>query len=126
MSDSTLGIRLAEHIQERQDVKAGERVFQAGQRGDCMYAVKSGTLEIRIGGVVVETVGPGGIFGELALLHDKEVRSATVVAVTDAVLVPIDENRFEFLVQHVPSFGIELLRLMARRLIEMNKRVRAR
>lgn len=125
MVETTLGLRLIEHVKDTLPVGAGKRVFQAGQKGSCMYVVKSGRLEIRIGGVVVENVGPGGIFGEMALLNENEVRSATVLAVEDSVVVPIDEARFEFLVQNVPSFAIELMRIFARRLLEMNKRVRA-
>lgn len=125
MSEAILGLKLAEYTKGVEKVAAGEQVFQAGQTGDCMYIVKSGQLRIRIGRAVVETVGPGGIFGEMALLHDHDKRSATVEAVTDAEIVRIDAARFEFLVQNVPKFAIELMRLMARRLMEMNKRVRA-
>lgn len=125
MPKEPLGLRLAEHAKQFMQVPASGKVFQAGQPGDCMYAVKSGTLQVRIGKAVVETLGPGDVFGEMALLNDNEVRSATVVAMTDSVLAVIDAKRFEFMVKHVPSFAIELMRILAARLLEMNKRVRA-
>lgn len=125
MPKDALGIRLADHAKQIMKVPAAGKVFQAGQPGDCMYAVKSGTLQVRIGKAVVETLGPGDVFGEMALLNQNEVRSATVVAVTDCELAVIDARRFEFMVKHVPSFALELMRIMATRLLEMNKRVRA-
>lgn len=125
MAKLPLGLRLADHAKQFMPVPAGGKVFQAGQPGDCMYAVKTGTLQVRIGKTVVETLGPGDVFGEMALLNENEVRSATVVAVSDRVLAVIDAKRFEFMVKHVPSFAIELMRVLAGRLLEMNKRVRA-
>ncbi len=124
MAKPPLGIRLADHAKQFMNVAAGDKVFQAGQPGQCMYAVKSGTLHVRIGRTVVETLGPGDVFGEMALLSSNEVRSATVVALTDSELAVIDASRFEFMVRHVPSFALEVMRILAARLMEMNKRVR--
>jgi CRP-like cAMP-binding protein len=47
------------------------------------------------------------------------------VAVAESELAVIDAKRFEFMVKHVPSFAIELMRILAARLMEMNKRVRS-
>lgn len=125
MKKIALGLRLAEHADKFIKVTAGGKVFQVGQPGGCMYAVKSGTLHVRIGKAVVETLNAGDIFGEMALLNENDVRTATVEAVADAELAVIDEKRFEFMVKHVPSFSIEVMRILAARLMEMNKRVRA-
>lgn len=125
MVKEPLGIRLATHAKQFMKAAAGEKVFQVGQPGNCMYAVKSGALQVRIGRAVVETLGPGDVFGEMALLNENEVRSATVVAVSPCELAVIDAKRFEFMVKHVPAFAIELMRILAARLMEMNKRVRS-
>lgn len=58
-----------------------------------MYVVKAGQVEIVKGDQVVETVGPDGFFGELALV-DASSRSATARARTDCELVPITEKQF--------------------------------
>jgi CRP/FNR family cyclic AMP-dependent transcriptional regulator len=102
--------------------KAGEVVFQAGTPADCMFVVRSGQAGVVVDGVTVETVEPGGFVGEMGLL-DEEVRSATVVALTDCDLVRIDRRRFLFLVQQTPFFAIEVMRTMADRLRTMNQRV---
>ena len=62
-----------------------ERIFEQGDEGDCLYAVQEGEVEVVVNGVVVETVGPRGMFGELALI-DQERRSSTAVAKTDCRL----------------------------------------
>ena len=46
----------------------GEVVFAQGERGELMYVVVEGEAQILIEGKVVETVGPGGILGEMALI----------------------------------------------------------
>ncbi|HXQ21148.1 MAG TPA: cyclic nucleotide-binding domain-containing protein, partial [Candidatus Acidoferrales bacterium] len=71
---------------------------------------------------VVETMGPGGILGEMALI-DQNPRSATAVAKTDCTLVPVNEARFKFLVKQVPAFSLEVMRVMASRLRKMDAEV---
>lgn len=51
--------------------QAGQAVFTEGQAGDVMYAVVEGEVQIVLHGKVLETIGEGGIFGELALLDDR-------------------------------------------------------
>jgi CRP-like cAMP-binding protein len=60
---------------------AGDVIFSAGDAGDCMYVVRDGMVTIHADGLPIEEVGPGGIFGELALI-DSAPRSATATAAT--------------------------------------------
>ena len=80
---------------------AGDVVFSEGDKGDAMYVVRSGELIIEKGGKVMETVGPGGVFGEMALI-DGSPRVATVRAKTDCEVAPINEKSFLFLVHETP------------------------
>jgi CRP-like cAMP-binding protein len=84
-----------------------------------MYVVKEGTVDVLVGGRVVDTIGPGGILGEMALI-DKQPRSATAVAKTDCKLVNVNEQRFQRLVQQTPHFALQVMRVMATRLRQMN------
>lgn len=45
----------------------GETIFN---EGDCMYAVLEGEVEIRRDGRILDRVGAGGVFGEMALIDD--------------------------------------------------------
>jgi CRP/FNR family transcriptional regulator, cyclic AMP receptor protein len=101
---------------------AGQAVFREGERGDHMFAVVKGSVDLIINGKVVETVEPGGIFGEMALVEDQP-RVATALAKADAELVRIDRKRFLFLVQQTPYFSLQLMAIMAMRIRQMNKRL---
>ena len=94
---------------------AGETIFQAGDEGHCMYIVQAGEVDVGAGEVLVETIGPGGIFGEMAII-DKSPRSATVVARSDCRLVALDETKFMQHVHRTPFFAIQVMRIMTERL----------
>ena len=71
----------------------GNTIFKEGEQADEFFVVVRGKVEIRSGNRRFETVGPNGIFGEMALIDDSP-RSATVVALTDVIVAPIQEQRF--------------------------------
>lgn len=106
---------------EATEFAAGSTVFAVGDTGDCMFVVQDGEVDLVVGGQVVETVGPGGIFGEMALI-EQAPRSATAVARTPARLAVIDEARFAFLTQNTPGFALNVLRLISQRLRTMDQR----
>jgi CRP/FNR family transcriptional regulator, cyclic AMP receptor protein len=93
----------------------GKIIMVAGQAGALMYVVIEGRVAISIRGTVVERVGPGGIFGEMALI-DQSPRAANAVAEADCALLAINRNVFLNLVKSAPAFGIALLSAMAERL----------
>jgi len=93
---------------------SGETVFREGEPGEVMYVVLEGEVEAHIRGNLVETVGPGGIVGEMALI-DHAPRVATVTAKTDSKLAPIGEKRFLFLVEQTPHFSLQIMRLVVDR-----------
>jgi len=100
---------------------AGQHIFKEGQPGDVMYIVAEGEVDILINGIVIETVAPGGILGEMALI-DNKARSATAIAKTDCNLLPINRTHFVFLVQETPNFALQVMQVMAERLRRMNSR----
>ena len=108
-------LTLFRHAADAIDRKAGEVIFTAGDPGDRMYVVIEGEVDVLFEGRVIETTGPGGILGEMALI-DRSPRSATAVAKTDCKLAPIDEKRFEFLVGQTPFFALHVMRVMCERL----------
>jgi CRP-like cAMP-binding protein len=101
---------------------AGDVVFSEGDKGDVMYVVRSGEVDIVKNGKVMETLGPGGVFGEMALI-DGSPRVATVRAKTDCVLAPINEKSFLFLVHETPYFAVAVMRTLAHRLRRMDEAV---
>ena len=95
--------------------RAGDVIFEIGSPARSMYVVIEGEVEIRIGDVVLDHLGPGEIFGEMALVTGDQ-RSATARAATDCRAVEISEKRFLFLVQQTPFFALEVMRMLAARL----------
>jgi CRP/FNR family cyclic AMP-dependent transcriptional regulator len=94
----------------------GDVIFEEGdQPNDEMYIVREGTVQLFRGGERLQTLEAGAIFGEMALL-DPAPRSARAVAGPDCEIVAVDEYTFLQLVQRVPGFALELLRLVVRRL----------
>ena len=81
--------------------KAGEVIFREGDPAKELFIVKTGTVEIRLGNRVLDTLPELSILGEMALI-DPAPRSATVVAATDTTIVPVDEKQFLFLVSRTP------------------------
>jgi CRP/FNR family cyclic AMP-dependent transcriptional regulator len=107
---------------ETVDFSAGQTIFEAEEVGTTMYVISEGEVELRIGSNILETAGPGLIFGEMALV-DQSPRSAAAVAKTNCKLVPVDQRRFEFLVQQTPFFSLQVMRIMADRLRRTNVRI---
>jgi CRP-like cAMP-binding protein len=71
-------------------------------------------VEIAIQDNVVATIGPGGLFGEMALITRGE-RVASAIAVSDCELLAISRNVFLDLVCSNPKFAIALLSAVGNR-----------
>jgi CRP/FNR family transcriptional regulator, cyclic AMP receptor protein len=96
-------------------LSAGEVIFERGENGTCMYIVRAGTVALKLGDEVLETVTAPGLFGEMALI-DYEPRALTAVAQSDIDVVEIPERRFWILVHETPRFAQLVMRVMADRL----------
>jgi hypothetical protein len=107
---------------DTQALEAGKSIFNEGDSGNTMYVVSEGEVDLMVKGKLVETLGPGGVLGEMALL-DNVPRSAGAITKTPCRLVEINEKRFRFLVQQTPNFALQLMRVIADRLRRMDDRL---
>lgn len=105
---------LFRNAKTKQTFAAGTTIFNTGDAGAEMFGIIEGEVEIRSSGGVVGHLGPGDVFGEMALV-DESPRSATAVAASDTVVAAIDRHRFLFLVQETPTFALEVMAVMAER-----------
>ncbi len=104
-------------IFEESHYKKGELIFSQGDKGDRLYLVREGFVE-----VVAETesadkplvqLGPGQSVGEMALI-DQGTRSATVRAITDgAVIASVAREAFENLCDTDTAIGYRVMRNIA-------------
>ena len=100
--------------------QAGETIFKEGTYGKTVYIVSSGRVEInkvaRGKKVVVETLGPGALFGMMTFIDPSAPRSATAVALEDTVLDIVDKNFLDKEFNQITSDFRQLLVTLVRRL----------
>lgn len=101
----------------------GASLFTEGSAGALAYVVQEGRVAVSIKGKVVQIVGPGGIFGEMALV-DQSTRAASAAAETDVALIGINRAVFVSLVKANPEFGAALLGAVAERVRFIAARVK--
>ena len=106
-------------------IAPGASLFREGEKGEKMYVLLEGEMEILLGDFVLETVRQGALIGEMALIDDSP-RTASVVAKTPCRLAEIDRRRFHFLVQQTPHFATHVMKTLADRLRHMNAVAAAR
>ncbi len=100
-------------------VGAGRPIVWFGEQGDRMYIVDRGQVEVSAPDsegthVLLDTLGPGGVFGELSLL-DAGPRSATVRATSDCRLFTLTRQAFQQFLRQRPDAAIDILHVMAAR-----------
>ena len=101
----------------------GKVIVREGQTGLRMYVVVEGRVAVSVMGRVVERLGPGGVFGELALV-EQAPRLASVFAETDCQVLPVNRNAFLQLVKMSPEFAASLLARLAERLRILNAKLK--
>ena len=94
--------------------ETGDTIVREGQAGVLMYVVLKGKVAIRAGEKPLENVGPGGIFGEMALV-DRTPRLASAVAESKVSLLAINRAAFLNLVKHSRRFAASLLAAVSAR-----------
>ncbi|MEO1147313.1 MAG: cyclic nucleotide-binding domain-containing protein, partial [Cyanobacteria bacterium J06638_22] len=95
--------------------RPGDILCQEGKPGDSLYFILEGSADVLKDEHQVATLGPGEVFGEMAILTN-EPRSATVVACTPMELYELKRSDFNVIVPRSPSLSRSLSRILARRL----------
>ncbi len=116
---------LFRHETDTVQLAPGDFLFREGDHGDKMYVLLEGEMEIRLGESVFENAAVGALLGEMALIDDSP-RTADALAKSACRLAPIDQRRFQFLVQQHPYFATHVMKTLAGRLRHMNNVAAAR
>ena len=98
-------------------LKAGETLFNAGEPGESLFVVRSGSVELfikdTVGQKIVLTISEAGdLFGELSLL-DSGPRTATAIALSDTELLMLDRDDLLLLFQKRPDAALNMLAAMS-------------
>jgi CRP-like cAMP-binding protein len=102
------------------EVEAGRTLTEQGDFGYAMFAVLEGTADVSRDGTRIRSIGPGDVFGEIAVFFGGQ-RTATVVATSPMRLVMLFNRELVRLDREVPELADELRRVIAERL-ERDKR----
>src|SRR5829696_10406582 len=103
------------------------RVFHEGDPGDACYIVSQGSCRVTRQhsdgrAITLATLGPGAIFGELAML-DGERRSASVEAAENTELLALPATDMRSLIRSHPELAEKLVVALTRRLRDANERI---
>jgi CRP/FNR family cyclic AMP-dependent transcriptional regulator len=106
------------------DFNPGDIIFKEGERGEDLYIIIEGEVEIRKSTYVSASktlmlLQKGDIFGEMALIENK-ARSATAVANTTTKLLVLDKDSFDTVLEHNPDFARKMIKILSNRLRHAN------
>lgn len=125
-ADELLGIMA---ISRRERYTMGQRVFEAGSPSDAFYVVKSGSVMVKNGPMVLATLTVGDTIGEMSFV-DHGARSATVAAIEETELLKIPFDSLEKLFSGQPAMAAKVFRTIAtvlsQRLRDMDEIIRTR
>jgi CRP/FNR family transcriptional regulator, cyclic AMP receptor protein len=110
---------LLAHGRTPRSFATGELIFEQGDPGESLFVVREGSVELKNGDRVVETVVAPGLFGEMALIED-EPRALTAVGASDGHVIEIPARHFWVLVHDTPYFAQLVMGVMAQRLRHNN------
>ena len=97
------------------EVDAGTTLTEQGENGYAMFAVVEGTADVSRDGEHIRELGPGDVFGEIAVLFGGQ-RTATVKATSPMRLVMLFNSELARLDREVPELADELRKVIAGRL----------
>jgi CRP-like cAMP-binding protein len=125
-----LPAKLLDRLAERSrtvEHPAGGRIFSKGDEGFGLLAVLSGSVKISAAGedgreIVLNRIGKGEVFGEIALL-DGLPRTADAAAEAACSLLVLDRRDFLPLLMEEPAMGVRLLEVVSRRLRRTSEQV---
>jgi CRP-like cAMP-binding protein len=109
--------RIARSFKQRR-VSAGDHITSEGAGGAGFFIIGEGTASVDVHGEPRGQLGPGDYFGEVALIDDQALRTATITAETDLVCYGLTPWEFRPLVETNAEIAWKLLQVMAKRLRE--------
>jgi CRP/FNR family cyclic AMP-dependent transcriptional regulator len=102
------------------EFSAGQIVFEVDDPGGTLFVVRRGKVEVYCKDdtgerIVLETAGPGDVFGEISFI-DGGARSASVLVIEDLEALAVDRDDLEHLFRLHPEAGLDVITAMGARL----------
>ena len=116
-------------VLERRFVAKGTLIIREGDTGNSAFLVQSGKVKVHVAHeekqIVLAELGPGQIFGEMALVFD-EKRSATVEAVEDSTVIVITRQTLEDKLRKTDPTIRAIMPMLMKRIIQTNNALLSR
>ena len=121
-------LKLIAFTGERMTFSAGQELFHQGDQGDAMYVILGGIADVLIdndkgGQIAVAEMKKNNFVGEMAILGDVP-RTATIKAREPLNTLKISKDTFYRMVGEFPQMAIEIMRELAHRVEDTNKKLR--
>jgi CRP-like cAMP-binding protein len=120
-------LKLLAFMSERVGFDPGKQLFSQGDPGDAAYLIIDGHAEViaetPAGPVVLATLGPNEIVGEMAILCNVP-RTATVCAKDRLIALRISKEPFMRMVREFPNMAVSIMQELAHRLESTNNQLR--
>ena len=116
-------VRLAS-VMEELSFPADHTIFTQGQEGRSLYIVISGVVRVHIGDRDLAKLKQGDVVGEMSLF-DSEPRSASVTTLEPCECLMLTQLQLYDAIDETPGIAINIIRLLSRRIRELNNKVNA-
>lgn len=127
--DDSSAAELRELLREK-NVSSKTRLFRAGDKGDAMYLIQNGRVQISIideakHEVILAELGQGDFFGEMSIIDGRQ-RSADASVIEDAQLAVLSREAFLSFVRTSPDVALKMLAALSERLRHTDQLLRSR
>ena len=99
-------------------ISVGETIIVEGEEGTNLYIVITGKVGVFKGGILINEIGKGGLFGEMAII-EKQRRSATIMTIEDTNFLIIEGDDFVKLLERNSSISMSVIKTLTGRLRKM-------
>jgi CRP/FNR family cyclic AMP-dependent transcriptional regulator len=97
-------LRMLARSAAREEIAPGARIVTEGEPGDGFYVIEQGAAGVSVRGERKATLGPGGYFGEMAVI-DRGPRSATITAESPSTVLRLPSSALRSAVTRDPAMA---------------------
>ena len=109
-------------ISEQINFKKGQKIFSMGDKGNSMFVIIKGKVDIVQNSKSIAILDKGSCIGEMAIL-DNQPRSADALTLSECTLLKIDQSPFYELLELRPEIMKQILRILTKRLRLANRKL---
>lgn len=114
-------------VAQEASVGKGATLFREGDDGDALIVILEGEVTVTRKGVELARLGKHSVLGEMSLMGEGEVRSATATTLTDVKVLNVPSKRVQKMLKadHVAALKVvaNLAQVMSKRLAAINERL---